>query len=528
MNRRSFLKRGVLSAAASSVSLPPAKAQEQPSQSIPRTGDAVRIHPRNPRYLLFRSKPLVLITATEHYGAVINEPFDFEKYLEDAAENNVTLTRTFLLYRELETARNPCSPLKPNSPEFITPYVRSGPGKALDGEPIYDLDHWNPAYFSRLHRFLTSASDKGIVVELTLFSNSYSDETWALHPLRAANNKQHAGNVEWEEYISLKDPELVRHQQSYLRKIIEETSQYDNVYYEICNEPGGGVPGHATPADVNRWLQEMARAARREMRRLGRPHLIAGKMAFVYGAQGDPNRFPMDSSFTGEMFDIVNNHPLPETVLDGHAYDLGAFMSKELRLAQVAAFCRATTKHPKPTVLDEDNAASLYRDTTGWTIDRKRAWTALMNGCHYDLIDFSITVGSESGTSASRRELRLWMKHLSDFMRSFDLVGSGLDPGWIAGYPNNILVSGRSAPGRDYIAYLADFREVTDPSAGDTISGKITFALPPASYDVSLYSPVTGESSPLLSLDTSASQSLILPPFRQDIVVRAVRHNGQK
>ena len=111
----------------------------------------------------------------------------------------------------------------------------------------------------------------------------------------------------------------------------------------------------------------------------------------------------------------MNVHPLPDTSLNGHVYDMGNFMSKELRLDQVAGFCRATYALPKPAVLDEDNAASMYRDTTGWTIHRKRAWAALMNGCHYDYIDFSITVGNESGTPASQRGIRSWMQHLSEF-----------------------------------------------------------------------------------------------------------------
>ena len=46
--------------------------------------EAVRINPDNPHYFLFRGKPLVLLTASEHYGSVINRPFDFEKYLDDA------------------------------------------------------------------------------------------------------------------------------------------------------------------------------------------------------------------------------------------------------------------------------------------------------------------------------------------------------------------------------------------------------------------------------------------------------------
>src|SRR3954452_11702313 len=181
--------------------------------------DAISIHPENSRYFLFRGKPLILVTATEHYGSVINRPFDFERYLDDAARHKMTMTRTFLLFRELQGARNPSSPAKPESPDYIAPFPRPGPGKAMDGEPIYDLDHWNPEFFERLQRFLTAASRRGIVVELTLFSNAYGDNIWALNPFRAANNKQKIGNIEWPEYLSLKDQELVRRQIKYARNV---------------------------------------------------------------------------------------------------------------------------------------------------------------------------------------------------------------------------------------------------------------------------------------------------------------------
>ena len=488
-----------------------------------QTVDAVKINPDNPKYLLFRGKQLVLVSASEHYGSVINRPFDFQKYLDDAAAHKITVTRTFLLYRELQSARNPSSPCKPESPDFIAPWVRTGPEKALDGEPIYDLDRWNPEYFDRLHRFLAGASKRGIVVELTVFSNTYADDIWALNPLRKENNIQHVGDVEWEDYLSLKNGELVRRQEAYARKIIDETSGYDNVYYEICNEPGGGVPGHASPADVDAWQEEMARVMRDELKHLNRPHLLAGQQAFTYGAKNV--LLPMDASFAGRTFDIVNDHPLPETQFGGHVYEMGNFMSKELRLDQVAGFCKAAYASPKPAVLDEDNTASMYRDETGWTIHRKRAWAALMNGCHYDYIDFSITVGSEAGTPASRQAIRSWMQHLSEFMNSLDFVHSRPDTSWIVDEPKNLVVSGLSIGSRDFVAYLADGREVSDPATGDAIDGGVSLSLPAGDYDVSLYSPVTGESSPAVLLKGGGRSALTLLSFRQDIVIRAKRRD---
>src|SRR5881296_3443413 len=114
-----------------------------------QSGPPIRLHPDNPKYFLFRGKPLVLVTASEHYGSVLNRAFDFEKYLGDAARHKMTLTRAFLLFRELQNARNPSSPCKPESPDYIAPFPRNGPGKAMDGEPLYDLDQWNPEYFDR-------------------------------------------------------------------------------------------------------------------------------------------------------------------------------------------------------------------------------------------------------------------------------------------------------------------------------------------------------------------------------------------
>ncbi len=62
----------------------------------------IGLHPDNPRYFLYKDRPLALITATEHYGAVINRNFDYIAYLDDAAEKRQTLSRCFLLFRELQ------------------------------------------------------------------------------------------------------------------------------------------------------------------------------------------------------------------------------------------------------------------------------------------------------------------------------------------------------------------------------------------------------------------------------------------
>src|SRR5262245_18078871 len=140
----------------------------------------IRIHPENSKLFEFRGKPLVLVTTTEHYGAVMNRPFRYERYLADAAEKGITLTRLFVLFRELQVPMNPYSTCKPEGLDYIAPFERTGPARARDGEPTFNLDRPIAEFYERLHHFLALASDYGIIVEVVLLINTYNDNVWSL------------------------------------------------------------------------------------------------------------------------------------------------------------------------------------------------------------------------------------------------------------------------------------------------------------------------------------------------------------
>jgi hypothetical protein len=491
MKRREFLETmGVLGTASwLSLQETPARAYE-PTPPPDNDHAAIAIHPDNPRYFVFRGRPLVLLAATEHYGSIVNRRFNFERYLRDAAARKQTVTRTFLLFREQQSARNPYSPIKPESPDYVTPWPRTGPGVARDGEPQYDLDRWNSEYFDRLHRFLSLASKLSVVVELTVFSNTYADSVWELNPLHEANNLQKVGAVKWQEYISQRNHELFARQVAFARKVVQETSSYDNVYYEICNEPGGGFEGEPSLAEVDAWQNAIARVLRDELAALRRPHLISGQNAFSYQPEFSQS---FDASYSETMFDIVNVHPLPHLLFKGRRYELGNFMSKELQLADFRDFFLAITKEAKPSVSDEDNAASLYMDDTGWTIHRKRAWMAVMCGAHYNYIDFSIQSHLETGTDESQKKIRSWIQYLSQFIHNFDFVKASTAQDWVVSVPKPLVAAGLAISGKDYVLYLADSREVAEPTDRKPIAGYIELRLPEGYFTVRSYSPVTGE-----------------------------------
>ncbi|MBZ0288436.1 MAG: glycoside hydrolase family 5 protein, partial [Anaerolineae bacterium] len=347
---------------------------------------------------------------TEHYGAVMNRPFRFEPYLADAAEKGITLTRLFMLFRELQVPMNPYSTCKPESPEYVAPFVRTRPGRALDGEPKFDLDQPNPEFFGRLHRFLSLASDYGIIVEVVLLSNTYTTNVWNLNPLNPANNVNSLPESHWQEYVTRRHAAMVERQAAHVRKIVTETNRYDNVIYEICNEPGiisTGPEGYPTPDDTNDWLNALIAIVRETEAGLTNKHLVVGQESYVI--RTDPAvtlHQPSDKAFHDMDYDVVNMHPLPNSWYGGTCYQMGDFMSKQLKLRDLRDYGLATYTERKPLNQDEDNIASQYRDPEGWTIHRKRAWVTLLSGGHYDVIDFSIQPWLETGTPESQRHIR--------------------------------------------------------------------------------------------------------------------------
>lgn len=501
----------------------------------------IHIHPKNPKLFEFRRKPLVLVTPTEHYGAVMNRPFRFERYLADAAEKGITLTRLFVLFRELQVPMNPYSTCKPESPDYVTPFERTGPGRARDGELKFDLDRPNAEFYERLHAFLSLASDYGVIVEVVLLSNTYTPNVWALNPLNADNNVNGLPEIAWQDYVTMRHAAVFERQAAHVRSIVNETNRYDNVIYEICNEPGilsAGPQGHPTVEEVNQWLAALIRVVRETEAALPNQHLIVGQESYAPVSDPLSGAFgifqPSDLTFHDLDYDVVNMHPLPNTLYAGKTYQLGDFMSRQLMLRALRDYCLATYHEPKPLNQDEDNIASQYRDPEGWTIHRKRAWVTLLSGAHYDYIDFSILPWQETGTPESQRHIRTWMSYLSHFIHSFDLVRARPFSPFLKAQPPHTLDAVFGVEGEDYCIYLADEREL--PGArnlpplppeqlgpGAPISGELLFDLPDGAFEVSGFDPKTGLYSPGVKIAGGPGVRLSLASFVHDTVVRVRR-----
>src|SRR5262245_14573118 len=124
----------------------------------------LRLHPDNPHYFLWRGRPTVLITAGEHYGAVMNRDFDFVRYFDELKASRFNLTRAFSgTYREVSGSFNITgNTLAPSAGRYVCPWARSKTPGAGDGGNRFDLTKWDTAYFERLKDFVTQAGERGV------------------------------------------------------------------------------------------------------------------------------------------------------------------------------------------------------------------------------------------------------------------------------------------------------------------------------------------------------------------------------
>jgi hypothetical protein len=237
--------------------------------------EPLRLHPENPHYFLFRNQPTMIVTSGEHYGAVLNLDFNYARYLETLSRDGLNCTRTFSgAYCEPSSAFNIASnTLAPLPGRFIAPWARSKvPGYANSGNK-FDLTKWDKAYFKRLRDFVSEASRRGVIVEMNLFCPFYEESMWQLSPMNAINNVNDVGNVARTNVYTLnRHGGLLPVQEAMVRKIVTELKKFDNVYYEICNEPYfGGV--------TLQWQARIADVILETGAKLGVQHLISQNIA---------------------------------------------------------------------------------------------------------------------------------------------------------------------------------------------------------------------------------------------------------
>ena len=444
--------------------------------------EPITLHPDNPHYFLFRGKPTVLITSGEHYGAVLNGGFDYRKYLATLQKLGFNLTRTFSgAYCEPVGAFSiRDNTLAPAKGKLICPWARSAAAGYPNGGNKFDLGKWDAAYFQRLRDFLQEASKRGVVVELVLFCPFYKDAMWELSPMNAANNVSGVGSMKRTSAYTLRSGKLLAVQDAMVRKIVAELKGFDNLYYEICNEPYfGGV--------TLAWQHHIAETIADAEKAFAHRHLIAQNIA--NGSKRIVKPHPAVS-----IFNFHYATP-PKAVAINYALD-------------------------KPIGDDETGFKGSGDDAY-----RMEGWDFIVaGGGVYDNLDYSFTCGHESGTARNKApggggaSLHKQLGILAKFINGFDFVRMRpMDSVVTGGVPDKGTARALVEPGRQYAVYVRGGTRAT-----------LKLRLPAGSYKATWVDTKTGRAAKSESFGhDGGDRALGSPKYRADVALRVVRAAGR-
>ncbi len=397
----------------------------------------------NNRYLEYEGNPVILVTSAEHYGALVNLDFDYRQYLETLHREGFNYTRIFT-GTYIEPVQNifgiEKNTLAPLPDRYISPWLKEH-GK-------YDLGKFNPQYFVRLKDFMRQADELGIIIEITLFTSIYANNSWELCPFNAINNSNQVGEMEFKHVNTLYNGGLKKYQELYIRKMVRELNGYDHFFFEIQNEPwadNANLVGYVNREDEKvftrpwqkkvelangvamEWQAWVTSVINEEESKLSKKHLIAQN---VSNLQHDLNHLPKGIS-------LINFHyALPDAVISN--LDLGGVIG-----------------------LDETgfmpHEDKLYIN---------QAWRFMLSGGGlYNNLDYSFTAGNETGRwpipetnpGWGGPEFRQKLSYLVQTMNQVPFHEMEFSDSIVKSSARDTRQYGLQKPGESYLVFLENF-----------------------------------------------------------------------
>lgn len=450
---------------------------------------------RNPHYLNYQGQPILLITSAEHYGAVINLDFDYKKYLATLHNEGMNYTRIFTgSYVEVPGSFGIAhNTLSPAPGRFLAPWQRVDEAGLFEGEGKFDLDRWNKDYFDRLHDFIAVANSLNIIVEVTFFCATYQDAYWLRHPFNPANNINDLGSLSRQDFNTLKNKKAVYYQKELVRKLTAELNNYDNIFFELCNEPwadngdqvtflhktliprentlGWLLWATAATSETLSWQDTLTSVFRKAEEQLENKHLLA---------QNYSNFVEILTSVNNGI-DILNFHyAWPESVIRNYGWN-------------------------RPVSFDESGFAGTH-DTTYL----QEAWAFMLSGgAIFNGLDYSFYPGKEDGTGINEApgggstRFRRQLKFLREFLNSFNFIDMA---------PANPLLI--HCPGMETFC-LTKPGEYYAIYAQGRNQKKIFVDLPEGSYELKIYNPDDGTLLSESQIDGEENLPLDIPDKRR-------------
>jgi len=245
------------------------------------------VHPDNPRYFADPGGSPVYLTGSHTWNNLQDlggSVFDFDDFLDrlESWGHNFFRLWTWEQGHGVQWAQT-----RADNEVSPTVYMRSGAGASA-----FDLERLNDEYFRRQSERVAAALERGIYAAVMLFQGFSVDHLkegvpWERHPLRAGNNVNGIdgdpeGKGDGSATHTLAIPEVTAIQEAYVRRVVENVNEFDNVLYEITNE---------SPPYSTEWQYHMIEFVKAAEAALPKQHPVG--MTFQY--EGGLNRTLYDS-----------------------------------------------------------------------------------------------------------------------------------------------------------------------------------------------------------------------------------------
>ena len=467
-------------------------------------GEPIKLHPANPHYFLFKGQPTVLITSAEHYGAVVNQEFDYEAYLDALKSYGLNYTRIYpgaLFEPKDKFIKGNTLGVKPE--ELILPWARSSkPGYAQGGN-LFDLDRWDTDYFLRLKDFISKASERNIVVEICFYNAQYAD-TWPISPFYYKNNIQGEGNYHFNDAQTLKHPDLVKREDDYVSKIVQEVNSFDNVILEICDEP----LLNGTPIDLaSSWIKHQVEVIKKTESGLPQKHIIAQQLE-------GPIDGPVDFSNNPDISLIVAQY------VWAAGDQMGGMQALDRKYGSNKAIeFNETDYYPAWYGKDNDKVAA----------SRVEAWEFIVGGgAGFNQLNGIYTVRNPGGKTEDNAQICNALASLKEFIYSFDFIKMHPDKSFIVeGIPEGVFCRAMSEVGNQYSMYIHHSvrkRESSYDIKPGNYKEKFVMSFPEGEYRAEWVNPADGHViNQRVFTVSKGNQTLTSPEYSIDVALRIKR-----
>ena len=324
--------------------------------------------------------------------------------------------------------------------EGLCPWLRTGPGEALDGRPKFDLTKFDERFWKRANEYFEDSKSHGIYVLLQMFDDPFTKvsdyggfERWKFHPFNADNNINNIPGMPGGKgpgTAAFYDPDnkpLMALQEALIKRLLDETvKRYGHIIYEIGNE-------------IN-WRREVPKADQWQARWIKFIRDYSQEQGVKLLLSADTRDELLEAG--ADEWDIINHHgtlghnvkKTPIEELPGILYErINEHFAKYKRPIINSRPCSDPDRVNYPDIVSEEKGRVLY-------------WSYFVSGGH--IIGFRTTRESWKGGLAAERIIQNLRKFIDE------TKFAEMEP------RRDLILSGNALclanPGKEYVVYLPE------------------------------------------------------------------------